>query len=124
LVRKELNAIVLIRIVRRGDDHADVKIVVADKAGDTGRSKYARKGHGSAALREASGHYGSDVWTGFPRISSDEGMRRGVFLMEVLGDGTAQCKEGGVVEGRNSRDAADAVCSKKLSWHSRGATRN
>jgi hypothetical protein len=45
-------------------------------------------------------------------------MRRGVVTVEIFGDGTAKGKESGVVEGRNSRDAADAVCSKKLSRHS------
>lgn len=62
--------------------------------------------------------------TGFPGIGTDEGMRRGVVSVEVFGDSAAEGKERGVVEGGNSRDAADAVGSKKLSWHSRGATRN
>ena len=69
-------------------------------------------------MREAGGHYGSNVWTGFPGIGTYEGVRRGVVTVEIFGDGTAEGKESGVVEGRNSRDATDAVCSKKLSSHS------
>ena len=42
-MRKEFDAVVLIRIVRCGDDDADMKIVVADKAGDAGSGEYAGK---------------------------------------------------------------------------------
>ena len=69
-------------------------------------------------MREAGGHHGGNVWAGFTRIRADKGVRRGVVTMKVFGDGTAEGKECSVVEGRNSRDAADAVCSKKLSRHS------
>ena len=42
-MRKEFDAVVLIRIVRCGDDDADMKIVVADKAGNAGSGEYAGK---------------------------------------------------------------------------------
>jgi len=68
-------------------------------------------------LREAGGYHGSNVWTGFTRIRADKGVRRGVVTMKVFGDGAAEGKERSVVEGRNSRDTADAVCSEELSGH-------
>ena len=42
-MREEFDAVVLIRIVRSGDDNANMKIVVADKAGDAGSGEYAGK---------------------------------------------------------------------------------
>ena len=41
-----------------------------------------------------------------------------MIAMKILGDGATKRKESGVVEGRNSRDAADTVGAKELSRHS------
>ena len=117
-VGKQFDAVVLIRIVGSGDDDADVKIVLPDETSDTGSGDDASKGNGSAALDEAGGDDGRDMRAGFAGVRADEGVRRRVVAMEVFGDGKADGKESGVVERRSSGDAADTVCSKKLSRHS------
>ena len=116
-VRKKLDAVVLIGIVGGGDDNAHVKIVVADEAGNAGRSQNPGEGNGSPALREPGSCYRSNMRTGFSSVGANKSVRRGVVAVKVFRNGAAEGKKRGVVEGRNSRDAADAVCSKKLSRH-------
>jgi len=117
-VGEKLYAIVLIRIVRGGDDDTDVKIVLAHEASDAWSGEDASKRNGSATLNEAGGDDGCNVWAGFAGVRADEGVRRRVVAMEIFGDGKADSEESGVVEGRSSGDAADTICSKKLSRHS------
>ncbi|SRR5579871_1148324 len=74
-------AIVLVRIMRRGDDDADMKIVLADKAGNAGSGENSSKGNGSAAFQKAGGNDASNVRTGFASVSTDEGVGRSVVAM-------------------------------------------
>jgi len=117
-VGEKFDAIVLVRIVRGRDDDTDVKIVLAHEASNARSGEYACKRNGGAALKEAGGDDGRNVWAGFAGVRADEGVRRTVVAMKILGNGKADRKESGVVEGRSSGDAADTVCSKKLSRHS------
>jgi hypothetical protein len=116
-VREKFDAIVLIRIVRGRDDDADVEIILADEAGDAGSGEDAGEGNGSATLDEAGGDDGGDVWAGFAGVRADKRVRGGVVAVEIFGDGKAEGEESGIVEGRSSGNAADTICSKKLSRH-------
>ena len=116
-VRKQFNAVVLVGIVGSGNHDTNVKIILADEAGDAGSGEYASKGDGSATLNEAGGYDGRDVGTGFASIGTDEGVGRGVVAVEIFGDGKADGEESGVVERGSSGNAADTICSKKLSRH-------
>jgi hypothetical protein len=58
------------------------------------------------------------MWAGFAGVRADEGVGRRVVAMEIFGDGKTDGEESGVVERRSSGDAADTICSKKLSRHS------
>jgi len=116
-MREEFYAIVLIRIVRSGDDNADVKVILANETGDAGSGENSCRGNGGTAVGEARSDDGSNVRTGFARVRADKRVRRRMIAMKVFGDGTAERKECGVVEGRSSGDAADTVGAKKLSRH-------
>src|SRR5258707_12221376 len=116
-VGKQFYAVVLIGIVGSGNDDANVEIVLADEAGDAGSGKYASEGNGSAALDEASGHDGRYVRTGLAGVRTNERVGRGMVAVQVFGNGKADGKESGVVERGSSGNAADTICSKKLSRH-------
>src|SRR6267142_1508793 len=80
-VGKQFDAVVLVRIVRGGDDNADMEIILANEAGDAGSGKYASEGNGSAALDEASGHDGRYVGTGLAGVRTNERVRRGMIAV-------------------------------------------
>ena len=116
-VGKQFDAVVLIRIVRGGDDDADMEIILADEASDAGSGKNASEGNGSAALNEASSDDGRYVGTRLAGIRANERVGRGMIAVQIFGDGKADGKESGVVERGSSGNAADTICSKKLSRH-------
>jgi len=70
-VGEEFDAIVLIRIVRGGNDDTDVKIVQTNEASDTGSSENSGERNGSAPFEQTSGDNGGDVRAGFARVSTD-----------------------------------------------------
>src|SRR5256885_1051198 len=80
-VGKQFDAVVLIGIVGGGDDNANVKIVLADEAGDAGSGEHASEGNGSAALDEASGDDGRYVGTGLASVSPNERVGRGMVTV-------------------------------------------
>lgn len=49
-VREKFHAIVVVRIVRGGYNHAGLKIVLADETGDARGSDDAREGHGCTSV--------------------------------------------------------------------------
>src|SRR5438128_6841666 len=80
-VREEFDAIVVIRIVRSGDDHADVKIILANEASDARCGENSRGGNGSAAVYEARSDDGGNVRTGFAGVRADERVGRSMIAM-------------------------------------------
>jgi hypothetical protein len=117
-VREEFDAVVLIGIVRSGDDDADVKIILANEAGDAGSGENTGGGNGSAAVYEARSDDGGNMRAGFAGVRADQGVGRRMITMKIFGYGTSERKESGVIERRSSRNAADTVGAKKLSRHS------
>jgi hypothetical protein len=116
-VREELDAIVLIRIVRSGDDHADVKIILAHEASDSRRGENSGRGNGGATVGKTRGNNGGNMRPRFAGVRADERVGRRMIAMKIFADGAAERKESSVVEGRSSRDAANTVGAKKLSRH-------
>jgi hypothetical protein len=117
-VREEFDAVVLIRIVRSGDDDADVKIILANEASDARCGENSGGGNRSAAVYEARSDDGGNVRTGFAGVRADERVGRSMIAMKILSDRTAERKESSVIKGRSPGDAADTVGAKKLSRHS------
>jgi hypothetical protein len=116
-VGEEFDAVVLIRIVGGRDDDPNMKIIVADEAGDAGGSENTGKRNGGSALEKTSGDDAGDVRTGFAGVRANQRVRRRMVAMKKFGNGKAQSKESGVIERRGPRDAANTVCSEKLSRH-------
>jgi len=117
-VREKLNPVVLIGIMRGGNDDTNVVVVVADETSYAGSGEDSSERDRGTALLEAGGDYRSDMRAGFAGISADESVRRGVIAMQKFGHGAAKCEQSGVVERGSSRDATNAVSTKELSGHS------
>jgi hypothetical protein len=117
-VGEKLNAVVVKRIVRSGNDHAGFEIVLAHEAGDTGSGDDASEGNRSAALSQAGGEDGSDVRAGFAGVHADEDAGGTDFADEIGGERKAGRKESCVVKRRGAGDAADTVGAEKFFCHS------
>jgi len=122
-VREEFYTVVMVRIVRGRNDDAGLKIILADKASDSGRGNDAGKGDRSAGFGEAGGEESGDVRAGFARVHADENMGGGVFREQIGGKRTARGKKGGVVERRRAGDAANTIGSEKFFGHERLAAK-
>src|SRR5580658_1353155 len=118
-VREKLDAIVLVRIVRRGNHDAGLKIILAHEAGHAGRGDDTGKSYGGSGLREASGEKRRDVRTGFAGVHADEHVGRGVLAEQISGERAAGGEKSSVVEGRRAGNAANAVGSEKFFGHER-----
>ena len=116
-MRKQLHTVVLKGIVRGGDDHAGLKIILANKTGHAWSGDHAGKGHGGASLRKTRRQQGRDVRAGFARVHADQHMSRAMFALEIGAERTSGGVEGGVVQRRRARDTANPVGSKKLFRH-------
>src|SRR5579859_511548 len=118
-MRKKFYAVVVIRIVRGGNNHAGLKIILADEAGDAGGGDDACKGDGCARMGEACGKEGGDVRAGFTRVHADEDVSSGMIANQIGGERAAGGEESGDVERRSAGDAANAIGSEKLFRHER-----
>ncbi len=118
-VGKKLYAVVVIGIVRRGNHHAGMKIILANEAGDAGSSDDAGKSDGSASLREARGDKIGDVGAGFAGVHPDEDVSGVVVAAQMCAEGAAGGVKSGVVERRGAGDATDAVCAEEVFGHER-----
>jgi hypothetical protein len=118
-VREKLYAVVLIRIVRSGNDNAGLKIILADEAGDTGSGNDACKSDGCALMDEAGGQESGDMRAGFAGVHADEDVSSGMFANQIGRERAAGGEESGVVERRSAGDAANAVGSEKFFRHER-----
>src|SRR5580704_2616862 len=118
-VREKFYAVVVVRIVGRGDDDAGLKIILADEAGDAGGGYDAGKSDGGAGLREASSKESGDVRAGFACVHADEHVGGGVLAEQIGGERTAGCEKGGVIERRSAGNAANTVGSEEFFGHER-----
>src|SRR5579883_475727 len=116
-VGKELHTIVLIGIVRGGDDHACLKIVLADQAGYSGGGDDTGKSDRRAGFGQALGKEGSDVRAGLARIHADQNAGGAVLVPQVLAESQTGGVKRRVVQGRSTRDSADAVSAEEFFGH-------
>jgi hypothetical protein len=117
LVGKEFYAVVVVRIVRGGDNHSRLKIILAHETSNAGSGDYAGKGDGGAGLREAGGEERGDVRAGFAGVHAHEHVRGGMFPKQVGGESAAGGEESSVVERRSAGNAANTVGSEKFFGH-------
>src|SRR5262249_31106992 len=103
-VGEELDAVVVIRVVRSGDDSAGLKIVLSNQASNAGRCNDAREGHGSTCFAQAAGKNGGDVRARFTGIHTDEDMRAAMLAGQVLAERETCRVKSGVVQRRNAGD--------------------
>jgi len=82
-VRKQLHAIVFKGIVRGGDNHAGLKIILPHQTSHAGSGDHASEGHRRASLREARRKQGGDVRAGFASVHADEGVSGAMFALEI-----------------------------------------
>ncbi len=118
-VREKLYAIVVIRIVRSGNNNSGLKIILADEAGDAGGGDDARKSDGRTFMGEAGGKESGDMRAGFARVHADEDVSSGMFANQIGRERTARGEESRVVERRSAGDAANAVGTEKFFRHER-----
>ena len=118
-VGEEFYAIVVIGIVRGGNDDASMKIILTDQAGHTRRRDNSGKRDGGTRLPETNGKNSSDVGTGFARIGADERVSGRMFTQQVSSESAANGKEGGVVERRSAGNAANTVGAEEFFGHER-----
>ena len=122
-VRKKLYAVVVVRIVRGGNNDPGLKIILANEAGNTGRGDDASKGYGSTGLGEPGGEESSNVGAGFAGVQADEDAGGGVFAQQIGGERAARGEKSAVVERWSARNAANTVCSEKFFGHERLAAK-
>jgi len=120
-VGEEFYAVVVVGIVRGGNDHAGLKIILADEAGNARGGDYAGESYRTAALCEASSEESGDVRAGFASVHADEDVSGRVLAKKICGERTASGKKSGVVERRCAGNAANAIGSEKFFGHERGA---
>ena len=70
-VGEEFDAVIVIRIVRSGNDNANVKIVLADETSDARRGENPCKRNVGTAPRESCGQNSGDVRTGFASVHAN-----------------------------------------------------
>ena len=116
-VREELDAIVVIRIVRSGDNHAGLKIVLTHEAGDPRSGDDPGEGDGNTGLRKARGEKGGDMRAGFARVHTDEGVRLRSVAAQISAERTADGIKRGVVERRSSGNTTDPIRSEEFFGH-------
>ena len=122
-VGEKLHAVIVVGIVRGGNDDAGLKIVLANEAGDAGCGDDARKSNRTAGLREPGGEEGGNVWARFARVHADENVSSGMLAQQIGGERTAGGEKSGVVERRCAGNAANAVGSEKFFGHERLAAK-
>ena len=120
-VREELDAVVVIRIVRSGDNHAGLKIVLTHEAGNPRSGDDPGEGDGNTGLRKARGEKGGDMRPGFARVHADEGVRLRSVAAQISAERTADGIKRGVVERRSSGNTTDPIRSEEFFGHEKCA---
>lgn len=118
-VGEEFYAVVVIRIVRGGNNDARLKIILTNEAGDTGSGDYSCESDAAASLLKACGKQSGDVRAGFAGVHADENVGGRVFAEQIGGERKASGKKGGVVERRSAGNTTNAIGSEKFFGHER-----
>ena len=116
----ELHAVVVIRIVRGGDDDAGAEFFAADEPGDAGSGDDAGGNGFGAGSGESAGDAFGNVRTGFAGVAADEDARLGTgagVRAQVGAERVADAIECGVIERVDAGEAANAVSAEELFGH-------
>ena len=113
---EDFDAVVFPRIVRRGDDDARGEFVFTREIGNAGRGDDSGADDFDARGLESGGEDLADPGAGLAGVLTDDD----AGVLAALGETLAECASDGVdgraVEWIFTRDAANAVGSKKLSF--------
>lgn len=82
-MREKFHAIVLKRVVRRGNDHASLKIILAHEAGHARSGNNTGEYSRSASLRETGRKKTGDVRAGLASVHTDQNMRFAVLAIQI-----------------------------------------
>jgi hypothetical protein len=122
-MREKFYTVVVVRIVGGGNDHASLKIILANEAGDAGRSDDASKSDGTTGLRESGGEESGNMRAGFAGVHADEDVGGRVFAKQISGERASGGKKSGVVKRRSAWNAANTIGSEKFFGHERLAAK-
>ena len=117
-MRKEFYAIVVIRIVGSRDNHASLKIIFANQAGDSRSGDDSGKFRAGARLLQARGKQRGDMRARFAGIHADQGVGRAEIVMQVAAKSAPNRIKRVVVERRRPGNATDTIGTKKFFSHS------
>src|SRR5260370_42035477 len=82
-VRKQLHTVVLKWIVRGGDHHAGLKIILANKTSHARSGDHSCEGHRRTSLRESRSQDRSDGRAGFASVHADKNLSGAVFAPAI-----------------------------------------
>src|ERR1700738_3937130 len=116
-MRKQLDAIVVVRVVRCRDDDAGLIVILTHKTGYARRGDHAGKSDGRTSRAEAGGEQCGDVRAGFARVRAQQDASRWMLLPEIRAESATRRIEGGVVERWCSGNAANSVCAEQFFRH-------
>ena len=122
-VREEFYAVVVVRIVRCGNNDASLKIILANETSNAWRGDDASKSDRPAGLRDSSGEESGDMRTGLARVHADEDMSGGVLAAQIRSERAARGIKSGVIERRGAGNTANTICSEKFFGHERLAAK-
>lgn len=122
-MRKKLYAVVVVRIVRGGNNDASLKIILADETSNAWRGDDACKSNRPAGLRDSSSEKSGDVRAGFARVHADEDVSGGVLAEQIRSERAARGIKSGVIERRGAGNTANTICSEKFFGHERLAAK-
>ena len=118
-VREEFYAVVVVRIVRCGNNDASLKIILANETSNARSGDDACKSYRPACLGDSSGEKSGYVRTGLARVHADEDMSGGVLAAQIRSERAARGIKSGVIERRSAGNAANTVSSEECFWHER-----
>ena len=115
---EELDAVVAVRVVRGGDDDAEVEPVAADQQRRAGRRQHAAEQRLAAGGGDPGGHGGLEHLARLARVADDEHARgaRGEAARAVAARASDERELGGE---ELARDAADAVGAEQPAGQAR-----
>src|SRR5437899_4604792 len=116
-MREQLHTVVLKRVVRGGDNHAGLKIILANETSHAGSANHASKSHGRTSRRETGSEQSSDVRAGLASVQADKDMSGAMLPFQISAERPSSGVESGVVERWRARHAANPIRSEKFFGH-------
>src|SRR5450756_836742 len=115
--REHLDAVVLERVVGRGDHHPSVELALAREVGDGRGGDHARAGYEASRRPGAVRELAANPLARFTRVTPDQQAVLHRRAGQRADEGGAKPADGADVEGRRPGAAAHAVCSEESFCH-------